>query len=164
LMSGRLKGRRRTVGARRSLIAESWIMTPRVARTAITAMATTLALIPAARTGSPNPVITVGQEPLFSTHSELEREANPKALKRFAEATGGAAFRPRSVRDVADVLRHIARDIRHTYTIGFVPTNISGDGAFRRVRVIVRSPDGRPVVVRTRTGYLTGNAGERGRP
>ena len=62
-MSGRLQGRRRTVGARRSLIAESWIMTPRVARTAITAMATTLALIPAARRGSPNPVTTAGQEP-----------------------------------------------------------------------------------------------------
>lgn len=95
---------------------------------------------------------------------ELEREANPKILKQIAGATGGAAFEPHDVRDVTDVLRHIARDIRHSYTIGYVPTNPDYDGTFRGIRVIVRPPAGRQVVVRTRAGYLAGRAGEARRP
>jgi VWFA-related protein len=87
---------------------------------------------------------------------ETERESNPRALRRIADATGGEAFRPRSVGDVADVLRRIATDIRHAYTIGYVPTNTDHDGAFRQVRVVVRPPGGRSVRVRTRTGYVAG--------
>jgi len=84
----------------------------------------------------------------------LDRDNNPRLLKRLAEATGGEAFRPRDTADIDDVLRHIARDIRHTYTIGYVSTNGSRDGAYRPVRLAVRSPDGRRIVVRTRAGYV----------
>jgi VWFA-related protein len=89
----------------------------------------------------------------------LEREANPRILKRLAETSGGAAFHPHDVKDVAEVLRHIAGDIRHSYTIGYTPTNPAHDGALRRVRVTVHSP-GRSVVIRTRTGYVAGRASE----
>ena len=44
----------------------------------------------------------------------------------------------------------IARDIRHTYTIGYTSTNTARDGAFRSVRVVVTAPPGRPLVVRSR--------------
>ena len=40
-------------------------------------------------------------------------------------------------------LRHIAEEIRHTYTIGFVPQVGRQDGAFHRLRVAVRASDGR---------------------
>lgn len=95
---------------------------------------------------------------------ELEREANPKLLKQIAGATGGEAFEPHNVRDVTDVLRRIARDIRHSDTIGYVPTNSDNDGTFRGIRVVVRPPAGRQVVVRTRAGYMAGPAGESRRP
>ena len=81
------------------------------------------------------------------------RDANPKRLREIAEPSGGEAFTPSGATDVAKVLQHIAHDIRHTYTIGYVP-NATRDGAFHRIRVVVKSPDGRPLVVRTRTGYL----------
>jgi Ca-activated chloride channel family protein len=48
----------------------------------------------------------------------LEREANPKRLKRLAEATGGESFFPRDVDDVDDVLRTVSDDIRNSYTLG----------------------------------------------
>lgn len=86
-----------------------------------------------------------------------QRGANPKVLKQIAEASGGEAFRPANARQVANVLLHIARDIRHTYTMGYVPTNTAHDGAFRRLRVIVESPDRRRLTVRTRGGYLAGS-------
>jgi Ca-activated chloride channel family protein len=95
---------------------------------------------------------------------DTEQESNPKALKRIADATGGEAFRPRSIRDVADVLRRIATDIRHAYTIGYVPTDAGHDGTFHHVRVVGRAPDGHAITVRTRTGYVAGASTQRSRP
>jgi Ca-activated chloride channel family protein len=95
---------------------------------------------------------------------ETDRESNPKALKRIADATGGEAFRPRSIRDVAEVLRRIATDIRHAYTIGYVPTKAEHDGTFHAVRVVVRAPDGRAITVRTRSGYVAATSMDGSRP
>jgi Ca-activated chloride channel homolog len=81
---------------------------------------------------------------------------DPGLLRQLAEASGGAAFRPRRISDLADVMPHIARDIRAAYTVGYVPTATALDGGFRHVRVLVRSPEGRPLRARTRAGYFAG--------
>jgi Ca-activated chloride channel homolog len=86
----------------------------------------------------------------------LEREANPRLLKRLAQATGGEAFFPRHVDDVDSVLRKIADDIRHSYTLGYVSSNSARDGQFRRIRVDVTDPARRSLRVRTRDGYRAG--------
>ena len=86
----------------------------------------------------------------------LEREANPPLLQRLAQATGGEAFFPRHVNDVDDVLRTIADDIRHSYTLGYVSSNSARDGQFRRLRVVVNDPARRSLRVRTRDGYRAG--------
>jgi VWFA-related protein len=85
------------------------------------------------------------------------RDANPKLLEDIARVTGGEAFRPGSPRRISEVLRRIARDIRHAYTIGYVPANPGRDDAFRSVRVVVTPPDGRRLVVRSRSGYAAGS-------
>jgi VWFA-related protein len=86
----------------------------------------------------------------------VERDTNPRLLRRIAQANGGEAFAPRNADDITEVLQHIARDIRHTYTLGYVSTNSARDGAFRQIRLIVQPPDRRRLVVRTRSGYLAG--------
>ena len=86
----------------------------------------------------------------------LEREANPRLLRRLAQATGGQSFFPREVNAVEGVLREIARDIRHSYTLGYVSSNSAPDGAFRRIRVVVNDPHRRSLVVRAREGYRSG--------
>jgi Ca-activated chloride channel family protein len=86
----------------------------------------------------------------------VERDTNPGLLRRLAQANGGEAFAPRNADDITEVLQHIARDIRHCYTLGYVSTNIVRDGALRQIRLIVQSPDRRRLVVRTRSGYLAG--------
>lgn len=83
----------------------------------------------------------------------LEREANPRRLKRLAEATGGESFVPRDVDDVDDVLRKVADDIRNSYTLGYVSSNSADDGQFRRIRVVVTDPARRELLVRARDGY-----------
>jgi VWFA-related protein len=86
------------------------------------------------------------------------RDANPQLLKELSQASGGESYRPKDSDDIADVLGKIARDIRHTYTIGYTPTNTARDGGYRTVRVVVTAPPGRPLVVRSRTGYRAGTA------
>jgi VWFA-related protein len=84
------------------------------------------------------------------------RDGNPQLLKELALASGGDTYRPKDSDDIAAVLDKIARDIRHTYTIGYTSTNTARDGAFRSVRVVVTAPPGRPLVVRSRSGYRAG--------
>ena len=86
----------------------------------------------------------------------LEREVNPGLLRQMARATGGASFFPRHVDDVEEVLQDIARDIRNSYTVGYVSSNSTRDGAFRRIRVTVTDPARRSLVVRARDGYRSG--------
>jgi VWFA-related protein len=85
-------------------------------------------------------------------------DANPQLLKELASASGGESYRPKNSDAIADVLGKIAQDIRHTYTIGYASTNTARDGSFRSVRVVVTAPPGRPLVVRSRTGYRAGTS------
>lgn len=87
-------------------------------------------------------------------HDPVDRDGDPRLLKTLAEETGGETFRPRTVDEVPDALAHIARDIRASYTLGYVPTNTARDGAMRHLRVVARHPDGRTLAVRARGGYL----------
>jgi Ca-activated chloride channel family protein len=83
----------------------------------------------------------------------VDRDGNPRLLKRLSAITGGESFSPGRPDEVPPALDHIARDIRATYTIGFVPTNQAADGAMRKLRVVARHPDGRQLKVQSRTGY-----------
>ena len=83
----------------------------------------------------------------------VDRDGDPRLLRRLSAATGGEAFVPANPDKVASALEHIARDIRATYTIGYAPTNASRDGSMRKLRVVAKHPDGRPLKVQTRSGY-----------
>ena len=85
----------------------------------------------------------------------VDRDGNPRLLKRLASDTGGEFFNPDRPEEVSDALAHIARDIRATYTLGYVPRNQNRDGTMRKLRVVARHPDGRPLKVQTRGGYLS---------
>jgi len=86
----------------------------------------------------------------------LDADSNPKRLRQLAEATGGQTFLPKDVSEVRDAFQKIAHDIRHSYTIGFEPTNAALHPGFHKVRVEVKSADGRRLDVHSRSGYLKG--------
>ena len=86
------------------------------------------------------------------------RDSNPKRLRQLAQSSGGEAFLPDAPREVEDVLRRIARDIRNTYTVGYVPANAARDGTFRKISVSVKAPDRKRLVVRARSGYLAASS------
>jgi Ca-activated chloride channel family protein len=93
-------------------------------------------------------IYTVG---LFAPDDE---DANPKVLRRLAQATGGQAFLPEELNDVVAICERIARDIRSQYTIGYFSTNVKPNGAYRTVLVAAKAPDHGKLFVRTRAGYI----------
>lgn len=93
-------------------------------------------------------VYTVG---LFD---EYDTDRNPGVLRRLAAASGGQAFFPEEIPKVTNVLQTISRDIRHQYTIGYVPSNDKRDGTYRAVGVKLTTPHANRWTVRTRAGYI----------
>jgi len=88
---------------------------------------------------------------------EEDPDRNPGILKRLAQATGGEAFFPKQLSAVVAICAMIARDIRHQYTIGYAPSNPTRDGSYRSIRVVARAKGRDRLLVRTRTGYITGS-------
>jgi VWFA-related protein len=77
-----------------------------------------------------------------------------KALKQFAEVSGGAAYFPKKVSDVEEICRRIARELRNQYTVGYKPSNEKLDGSWRNVQVKVSPPKtASNIKVRTKQGY-----------
>src|SRR5271165_6188692 len=87
----------------------------------------------------------------------LGDEEHPKRAKRaleiIAQRTGGIAFIPKTLDEVDEISRTVARDIRNQYTIGYKPTNPRGAGGFRAIRVEAKSKGHGKMVVRTKSGY-----------
>jgi VWFA-related protein len=77
-----------------------------------------------------------------------------RLLRKLAELSGGAAYRPDSEKEVVEAFTAIAENIRRGYSIGYTPTNTSPDGRFRRVKVTVRAPGFNNLTVSARDGYL----------
>ena len=73
-------------------------------------------------------------------------------MERLAHVSGGVAYFPKSLKEVAPVCRQIAKDIRTRYTIGYIP---SSDGKpDRHIKVVASAPNHEKMIVRTRTNYL----------
>jgi Ca-activated chloride channel homolog len=95
-------------------------------------------------------IYTVG---LFN---QTDPDRNPGVLTRLARATGGEVYIPGGLGETVSICERIARDIRHQYTIGYVPTNPPRDGAYHAIRVLARAKGRDGLSVRTRTGYIAG--------
>jgi VWFA-related protein len=92
----------------------------------------------------------------------FDSDTGRKSLERLAQTTGGVSYFPKDVRNVEDVCKQIARDLRDQYTIGYKPSNEKLDGSWRRVLVQVNLPKTMTrVKVRTKEGYYAPVARER---
>jgi Ca-activated chloride channel homolog len=85
---------------------------------------------------------------------EYDKDRNPKVLNTLVKVTGGQAFYPPETPEVVSICQRIAADIRHQYTIGYVPANQEMDGRFRAIHVTAKPSSGARLAVRTRSGYL----------
>lgn len=84
-----------------------------------------------------------------------EHDAARGVLTKLARTSGGEHHFPKDLTALSAVLDRIARDIRSSYTIGYVPEGAAArPGGYRRLRVVVTTPDRRKISVRHRAGYL----------
>ena len=72
-------------------------------------------------------------------------------LKYFTQQTGGRAFFPFKVEDLAQSFEVIAEEVRHQYTILYRPEPLVADGLFHQVEVRVKGH--KELIVRARNGY-----------
>jgi Ca-activated chloride channel family protein len=94
----------------------------------------------------------------ISTADLISNVGKPGVLKKLANVSGGVIYSPTSEQAVIDAFREIAENIRRGYSIGYVPTNTTRDGRFRRVKVSVRAPGHKNLKVVARDGYLAPQA------
>ena len=74
-----------------------------------------------------------------------------KVLRYLTSETGGQAFFPFKVQDLAQSFENIANELRHQYNILYRPEPLKTDGLFHPVELKVKSR--KNVVVRARKGY-----------
>ncbi len=77
-------------------------------------------------------------------------------LEEIAQVTGGKAFFPHSGAELEDATTRIALELRHQYSIGYVPTNVQRDNKWHKIKVNVNPPRGLPKLnIRAKEGYYS---------
>ncbi len=75
---------------------------------------------------------------------------NDKMLRRLAEATGGRAFFPSKIDEMAMNFQEISQELRNQYSLAYRPTNPKRDGTFRSIKIDTARKD---VKMYHRKGY-----------
>src|SRR5579864_7546994 len=90
----------------------------------------------------------------ISTNVSGTKGTGDKVLERIAEATGGRAFFPFQIRDVANAFAEIQTELRSQYAISYKPANFKADGHYRTIEIVAN--DRKNLRVRSRRGYYAG--------
>ena len=75
-------------------------------------------------------------------------------LMQIAEATGGQAFFPTTMKDIEAAYDKVVAQIRAQYTLAYTSTNTKQDGAWRKVDIKVSRPDLKGTKLLARRGYF----------
>ncbi len=86
-------------------------------------------------------------------YDEDDEDRSPGILKLMAGVSGGQAYFPETLSDLAGICTGIAKEIRTRYTVGYVPPPNNG-GPLRHIRVNVSSPTHARLTARARTRYV----------
>ena len=90
---------------------------------------------------------------LYDSPNKAEVQRARDELQTLANETGGVAYFPRSLDEVNDIAREVARVIRNRYTVGYTSTKPINLGGYRHVHVEARMGK-HQLTVRTRDGYF----------
>jgi len=87
----------------------------------------------------------------ISTNVSGTKGSGDKVLERIADATGGRAFFPFQLRDVANAFAEIQEELRSQYAIAYKPADFKADGHYRTIEIVAN--DRKNFRVRSRRGY-----------
>jgi Ca-activated chloride channel family protein len=92
----------------------------------------------------------------ISTNISGSKGSGDKVLERIADATGGRAFFPFQLRDVANAFAEIQDELRSQYAVSYKPADFKADGHFRTIEIV--AVDRKSFHVRARRGYYAPTA------
>lgn len=87
----------------------------------------------------------------ISTNVSGTKGPGDKVLERIADATGGRAFFPFQIRDVANAFAEIQEELRSQYAVSYKPSDFKADGHYRTIEIVAN--DRKSFRVRARRGY-----------
>jgi len=87
----------------------------------------------------------------ISTNISGVKGQGDKVLERIADATGGRAFFPFQIRDVANDFAEIQNELRSQYAVSYKPADFKADGHYRTIEIVAN--DRKNLRVRSRRGY-----------
>ena len=86
----------------------------------------------------------------ISTNTSGIKLRGDKVLEFFAEQTGGKAFFPFKIEDVANAFTEISDELRSQYAISYKPADFVADGKYRKIEILAEN---KKYHVRARKGY-----------
>jgi VWFA-related protein len=86
----------------------------------------------------------------ISTNLNNTIDEGDRSLKMMAEATGGQAFFPFKLQDVANAFHDINEELRSQYSVFYKPENFEANGLFRPIQIVA---DSKKYKVRAKKGY-----------
>jgi Ca-activated chloride channel family protein len=87
----------------------------------------------------------------ISTNVSPSRDRGDDVLKKISEATGGKAFFPKRLEEMADSFHDIEEELRSQYSLAYRPAEFKLDGAFRSIYLVALNPR---YIVRAKKGYF----------
>jgi VWFA-related protein len=87
----------------------------------------------------------------ISTNLSGNGSHGDKVLERIADATGGRAYVPFQLTEVANAFAAIQEELRSQYAVSYKPADFKLDGKFRTIEIAARNQKG--LHVRSRRGY-----------
>ncbi|MGA9980678.1 MAG: VWA domain-containing protein [Candidatus Sulfotelmatobacter sp.] len=87
----------------------------------------------------------------ISTNISGVKGQGDKVLERIADATGGRAFFPFQIRDVANDFAEIQNELRSQYAVSYKPADLKADGRYRTIEIVPN--DRKNLRVRSRRGW-----------
>ncbi len=91
----------------------------------------------------------------ISTNVSPSKDKGDEVLTRLSEATGGRAFFPTKIEDVARGFQSIEEELWSQYSLRYRPADLKQDGAFRTIRLVAMD---QRYHVRARKGYFSPRA------
>ena len=91
----------------------------------------------------------------ISTNISGTKLRGDKILERLADATGGRAFFPFKIQDVANAFAEIQDELRSQYALSYKPADFRADGRFRSIEIEAEQKN---LHVRARKGYYAPSA------
>jgi VWFA-related protein len=73
-------------------------------------------------------------------------------MNAIAKLTGGQHYNPRFLGEFPEIFRDVGAAIRNQYTLSYKPTNSAQDGSYRKLKVELVAPDGKPFVIKDEKG------------